>query len=60
MTDASDDPAGERPVDSPSEADAGERPTDAERDRLTPVEILEKYDCADVLEVVLALKILGG
>ncbi len=79
MTDASDDPAGERPVDSPSEADAGEqsdaergpdadrptdadegdpanaddgaatrqRPTDAERDRLTPEEIDEKYDFED-------------
>ncbi|WP_135851501.1 DUF7319 domain-containing protein [Halorussus salinus] len=47
MTDASDDPAGERPVDSPSEADAGERPTDAERDRLTPEEIEEKYDFED-------------
>ncbi|WP_208023494.1 DUF7319 domain-containing protein [Halorussus pelagicus] len=57
MTDASDDPAGERPVDSPSEADASgrpdpeedrenpDRPADAgERDRLTSEEVEEKYD----------------
>ena len=60
MTDASDDPAGERPVDSPSEADASDRPdpeedrenrdrpADAdERDRLTSEEVEEKYDFED-------------
>ncbi|UPV73452.1 hypothetical protein M0R89_12970 [Halorussus limi] len=59
MTDASDDPAGERPVDSPSGADAGDRPAPEEgaetrdrpagdeRDRLTPEEIEEKYDFED-------------
>ncbi|UPV99496.1 hypothetical protein M0R88_13330 [Halorussus gelatinilyticus] len=59
MTDASDDPAGERPVDSPNEADAGdrpapeegaetrERPAGDERDRLSPEEIEERYDFED-------------
>jgi hypothetical protein len=56
MNDASDDPAGDRPADSPSEADADDPPEDGhreetghpdageDRDQLEPEEIEEKYD----------------